>query len=234
MPSIADAFTWRRRLWFNKGMQPNSPYQPAPSPEPPHPPEYGFIMDPQKPSKRGLPQLPSGMPPGVKIAVIAGGILAVLIIFVILRGIFGGAGNDEAFLTVVEDQQELIYLAEKPGGTSTQTAVLSSANQDFAVTAETTLISAQSQLLAYLKDNGQSINQKDLAKSVSATNPELEAAAQNSSFNSTFKKVMQAKLQDYRTALQQAYKQAKGPKGRQLLSEQYKGAGLLEQQLKRP
>lgn len=211
-------------------MQPNQPYQA------PHPPEYGFIMDPAKPPRRGLPQL-SGGSPMVKIAVILGGILVLLILFVIIRGIFSsGGGNTAAMITVAQDQQELVHLStnalEQLGN---QEAALSTANQNFTTTTQATMTSAQSQLLTYLKNNGIKVNAKVLTQSISTTtDQQLKSASTNSTYNSTYKQVMTDKLKDYQTDLQQAYKAAPGPKGRELLNQQYDGAGLLLQQLDAP
>ena len=60
------------------------------------------------------------------------------------------------------------------------------------------------------------------------------SAAANNTYDSTYKQVMQTQFSDYQHALQAAYQQTHGPKGRQLLTDQFNGAKLLLVQLDGP
>ncbi len=121
---------------------------------------------------------------------------------------------------------------------STQTQqqpTLSIANQNFAITAKLSLTSTQTQLLAYMKSNGKKVSTKALSSKVSTTtDKQLSDAVANSTYDATFKQVMQTQLTNYQKDLSAAYKQTKGPKGRQLLNQEYYGAQLLLTQLNSP
>lgn len=209
-------------------MQPNTPYSPAP-PSQPH--EYEFITNPGQPPRRPINLLPGGTSLPLRIAIVGGGIFALLIIFLIIKGLLSGGGNTEALTTVAQDQQQMIHLATN----ATQQSGLSTTNENFATTAQVTLTSAQAQLVTYLKTNGQKVGLKTLNLKISSNlDTELTTAASNSTYDSTFRRTMQSQLSDYQQALRTAYQQTKGPKGRKLLSDQFKGAQLLQQQLNAP
>lgn len=232
-------------------MPPNNPYQPTPNPLPPapgpmqplppnqvpsspSPSEYDFLAGPPKPPKRSL--LPSGAPPIARVALILGGVLGVILLIVIIKGAVGGSGNTAPLVSVVQDQQELAHLATNAlQPTSGQPPSLSSSTEDFASTAKVSMTSSEAQMLAYLKKNGKKVGAKQLALKVSATtDQQLTTAAANSTYESTFKEIMQSKLQTYQADLQRAYSQTSGPKGRELLKQEYQGANLLLKQLGSP
>lgn len=228
-------------------MQPDSSYPPPPPVGPPiqpsgapsgdgtPPPDYGFITQPPKPPRRGL-TLPGNGSPLMRIVIVLGGLLVLLILFVVIKGLLSGGGNTQALTTVAQDQQEMIHIITNGTTAATQQqAVLSSADQNFAATAQLSLTSAQKQLVAYLKTNGKKISLKTLNLKISpAIDQQLTTAASNSTYDTTFKQVMQSKLTNYEAALKAAYKQTKGRKGRQLLSNEYNGAQLLLTQLNSP
>lgn len=211
-------------------MQPSSPYGAA-GPPPPQPHEYEFITNPGQPPKRSLNPLPGGTSMPIRIAIVVGGLLVMLIIFLVLKGIFSGGGNTEALLGVGQDQQQLIHLATN----ATEQEGLSSANRAFAVTTEVTLTSAQQQLVTYLANNGKKVDAKTLGLKVSAPlDEQLKTAAASSTYNTTFKQTMETQLKSYQQALREAYNQTSGPKGRELLTEQFDGSSLLLRQLTEP
>lgn len=195
-------------------------------------------MQPSKPSRHGLllPNLSGSSSPIVRIGIILGGLLVVLILFVIIKGLLSGPGNTPALTSVGQDQQAMIHiLTNGAGSDSQQQATLSANSQNFAATAQLSLTSAQNQLVTYMKNNGKKVKTKTLALKISpATDQELTTAASNSTYETTFQKIMQTSLVNYQKDLQAAYKQTKGPKGRQLLSNEFNGAQLLLAQLKTP
>lgn len=183
-------------------------------------------MNPNQPQKRGM--LPGGNSLLGRIAAVSVGLIVLIIAFSIVRGIISGGSNIPELVSVAQDQQELIHImssaAKQPG--------LSVTNQNFLYTAQTTLQSTQGQLITYLAKNHKKVNPKQLNLKVStATDKQLADAAAASTFNQTFHDISQAKLKGYQQALQQAYAHTKGPKGRQLLSDEYNGASLLLTQL---
>ncbi len=227
---------------------PAPPRQPQAQPQPvvsggetppadPSSPDYGFIVQPPKPPRRGLslPGLSGGSSLVVRIIVVLGGLLILLIIFAVIKGLLGGGGNTQALVTVGQDQQEMIHILTGTGQIGQQQAVLSDSNQNFSATAKLSLTSAQTQLVTYMKTNGKKVSTKTLGLKVSpATDQQLTAAASNTTYDTTFKQIMQSKLTNYESALNTAYKQTKGPKGRKLLIDEYKGARLLQTQLNSP
>ncbi|HVV25515.1 MAG TPA: hypothetical protein VHC21_00575 [Candidatus Saccharimonadales bacterium] len=219
-------------------MQPNNPYQPpAPAPPPispaPQPSGYDFITNPSAPPRRGPNLLPSNASTPMRLVVVVGGLLVLLILFLILKGLLSGGGNTEALINVAQDQQQIIHLTTN--ATSNSQVGLSTTNENFAVTAQASLTSAQQQLITYLATNGHKVKTKTLSLKISSSlDQELQTAATNSTYDSTFKQTMQNQLSSYQQALRTAYAQTKGPKGRQLLSDQFNAAQLLLQQLNTP
>jgi hypothetical protein len=213
-----------------KAMQPNNPYQPVP---PPQPHEYDFLVNSQKPPKRSF-SLPGNSSKPIRIAIVVGGLLILIIVFSVIKSALSGGGNTQALITVGQDQQQIIHITTSITQGDQQTS-LSTTNQNFAVTANASLTSAQTQLVAYMKTNGHKVSAKTLGLRVSAnTDEQLKTAIANTTYDSTFQSVMQTQLSNYEQALRAAYKQTSGPKGRKLLTDQFNGAQLLLQQLNTP
>jgi hypothetical protein len=210
---------------------PNSPYQqPAPAPQPNG---YDFITNPGPAPKRGPNLLPSNASAPLRIAIVVGGLLVLLIIFLIIKGMLSGGGNTPALISVAQEQQEIIHLTTN--ATSNSQTGLSTTNQNFAVTAQASLTSDQRQLITYLANNGHKVKDKTLGLKINASlDQELQTAATNSTYDNTFKQTMQTQLSEYQQALQAAYKQTTGPKGRVLLTNQFNASKLLLQQLNTP
>jgi hypothetical protein len=200
---------------------PGQPPQSSASPQPSQP--YDFITNPpspQRPSLLGNSSLP------IRIALISGGLLVLLI-----KSLIGGNSNLPLFVTVAEDQQEMVHLA-------TNAALqkdLSVNNQNFAATAKTSLSSTQSQVITYLDSNHVKVKAKALNRKLSlATDKQLTAAAAATTYNQTFQEVMNTQLNGYVTDLKQAFKLTKGQKGHALLNDSYDQAQLLLKQLNTP
>ena len=191
-------------------MQPNNPYGPAAPPPQPH--EYEFITNSGNTSRKPLSILPSGSSTPVRIAIVVGGLLALLILFIIIKGLLSGGGNTPALINVAQDQQQIIHIVTN-ANEQTQTS-LSGTNQNFAVTAQAALTSAQAQLVTYTANNGHKVGAKTLSLKLSSNlDSELTTAATNSTYDSTFKETMQTQLTDYQQALRAAYAQTtpRGP-----------------------
>lgn len=221
-------------------MPPNNqnPYGPPPAPEHPQSeePDYGFIMEPPKPARRGL-SLPGFFGPDssllARVALVLGGLLALIIIFAIARSLFSGGGNTAALTSVAQSQQSIIHvITNGPGQDNQQQATLADSTKNFSATAQATLTSAQAQLIQYMADNHKKINEKDLDLKIDpAIDAQLSTAAANSTYDSAFRQAMKTQLTSYEQALQEAYKQTTGPKGRALLSQEFDDAQLLLRQL---
>lgn len=215
--------------------QPTPIYPEAPTPassDPVYP--YDFIMNPDQPATPKKSLLPGSGDSGTKgivlrVGLVAGGLVVLLIIFSVVRGLLTGGGSQPHLITVVQDQQELVQLTTK----ATQQQGISTTNSNFAATASLSLSSAQSDMIQYLSVTGvKKIEPKALNLKVSAkTDKQLTDAAVASTYNETFHGLMKTKLETYQRDLQQAYNKTSGPNGRKLLSAQFDQAELLLVQL---
>jgi hypothetical protein len=230
-------------------MQPEQPYspgqpgqQPMPAPAPPpgqlptpvQPPagpnpDYGFIMSPEAtPPKRKLPGANSLL---AKIVIVAGALILLLIIFSVVRGLLKGSNNFPEYTSLAQDQQSMVHITTDAAN---QTSI-STTNKNFAVTAQTSLSSDQTQILKYLAQNKVKVKQKTLNQKIDpAVDKQLDDAVATNSYDSTFKQVMQAKLTAYTQKLKSTYNHTKGKHGRQLLSQEYANAQLLIDDINSP
>jgi len=204
-----------------------APGQPAdPAPAGPQPAPYDFILSPAEAPKQR--RLPGGNSPLQRALLITGGIFALLIIFVVLKGLLGGGANLDGFVGVTQDQQELIHLVNG----ASQQQNLSADNQNFVATAQLGLGTSQQQLLQYLAKNHKKVSTKQLALKVTkSVDEQLTAAATAGTYNQTFKTVMSAKLAAYQSDLKRTYQTHSGKVGRSLLSDDFNQAKLLLTQI---
>jgi hypothetical protein len=228
---------------------PTSPPEPTPGPPPPAPPpaplypgsqapvpvqssqEYNFITSPEKPAKLQW-QLPGGNSMATRALMAAGGLLVLIIIFVIIKGLFSGGGSNlTLFVGVAQDQQELIHLATN----ASQQKGITVNNQNFAATTQLSLASSQAAIVKYLSANSRKVNPKTLNLKLSTSlDNQLVNAAAATTYDQTFQEITKTKLTAYLSDLQQTYKQTKGKNGRVLLSDDYNQAQLLLTQLNAP
>lgn len=192
--------------------------------------EYSFITNPEKPAKQ--PLLPSGNSLPQRALLATGGLLALVIIFVIIKSLLGGGGSNlTSFVGVAQDQQELMHLATN----ASQQKSLTVNDQNFAATSQLSLASSQATIVKYLSTNGHKVNLKtlNLKLSLSLDNQLVNAAAATT-YDQTFQEITKTKLTAYLSDLQQTYKQTKGKNGRALLNDDYNQAQLLLTQLNSP
>lgn len=218
---------------------------PAPQPQTPQPgqpgagqggpygSEFGFIMEPPPPPRRSL--LPTNASLPLRIGVVAGGFIVLLILFSVVKGLLSGSGNTPALISVAQDQQKIIHVTTSVITPQNDQAVLSDNNKNFAATAQLSMLSAQQQMLLYLKSNGKKVNAKTLNLKINAmTDQQLAASATNSTYDSTFKQIMQDQLSEYQASLKQAYQQTGSAAGRKLINDDYKASQLLLTDLNTP
>lgn len=234
--------------------QPAAPAPPQPYPAPPNlgqplgPPQapmypggvaespvpqaqaYDFITNPGAPARQPF-KLPGGDSIVKRVGIIAGGLVVLLILFVVIKGLFSGSSNLPLFVSVAQDQHELIHLATN----ASQQQGITTGDQNFAATAQLSLTSAQAATVKYLVANGNKVSLKVLSLKVStATDAQLTAAGAATTYDQTFQAIMKAKLATYVSSLQQTYKQTTGKNGRALLNNDYNQAQLLLAQLNAP
>lgn len=189
---------------------------------------YAFITNPEQPkgpSKfSGL--FTASLP--IRIGLLAGGLLILVVLFVIMRGLLSNAPDMTPFVTIAQEQQELIHLVSN----TPNQQHLSSGSRNLAATMNASLISTQGATIQYLTNNHKKLNEKQLNLKISAeTDTQLTDAAAAGTYNTSFNEVIQAKLNAYANTLQQTYKKTTGKNGRTLLENSYQQAQLFQVQL---
>jgi hypothetical protein len=200
---------------------------PAPAPEP-----YAFITDPQNTAKPStFLSTFSGKSLPIRIGVGAGGLVALLIIFNVLKGLLVQGFPLPPFVSVLQDQQELIHLTTNaiasPGSVS-----LPGTYQNFLATTQVAVTSSQGQLLTYLLGQRQKIKPGVTSLKISPTiDAQLTSAIANNTYTSTLQQAMSSQLTTYTSDLHAAYIKTSGKKGRAQLSNEFDQASLLIKQL---
>jgi hypothetical protein len=202
------------------GVQPPSPGQP-----------YDFITNPSLPESQNMLQ---GASPAGKLLLSIGALFVLLVIFLLIRGIFGGK-DFTPMINIGADQQEMIGLVTFASQQGNQQAALSVNNQNFTYTAKSSLTSAQTNLIGYLALQHAKVSKKLLNGRVDPSLEErLTSAAAAATYNQTFKDIMNDQLNTYSNDLKKAYNLTTGPNGRALLRDQFDQAQLLSRQLNTP
>lgn len=187
---------------------------------------YDFITNPPAQPRNRFSLGSSSL--AVRIMLFSGGLLVLLVGFVVIKNVLSGSSSLPGIVTVAQDQQAILHVLDGAG----QQNDLSSSSQNFIATANLTLNSSQSDTIGYLSKNGHKLNKKEIGLKISSsTDAQLQSAQTAGTYDSTFKQVMTAKLNAYVTDLQSAYTQTDGPVGQSLLSDQYDQAKLLLIQL---
>lgn len=209
------------------------PSQPTVSEQPPNPQTpYDFITNPQASTPvRSSFLVGKSLP--IRLAIIVGGLLALLIIFTIAKGILGGGGFKlQPFEVVLEDQQEIIHLTSNALQPQNGESSLPESDQNFVATTNAVMTSDQSQLTSYLTTNKETVTQQELNLKVSTSiDSQLTAAQGAGNYTTVFEQTMNSQLNSYAVDIQRAYLETTGKKGRAQLSNDYTQAGLLLKQL---
>jgi hypothetical protein len=193
---------------------------------------YEFITNPNpgQPTKQPLlASLPGGNSVIKRVGLVAGGLLLLVIIFSVLKGLVSGGSNLPLYMSVLEDQQALIHLTTNANTPQTS---LSLTDKNFTATALISLTSSQADLAALLQTNNLKINTNLLASKVSTTiDTQLTNAATAGTYDQTYQEIMKSGLAQYQKDLNAAYQKATSTKSRGLLKSDYVQAGLLLKQL---
>lgn len=186
--------------------------------------DYNFILNPTPPvrSSRGV-NLPNGMLG--RIGLILGGLIVLVILIAIISSLLKSPTNNSYYLSVLQDQQELIHISTEAASASDITG----SNQNFVSTAGLSISSSSTQLQAYLSARGYKPSAKSLAlKKSKAVDNELTNAENIGNFNSTFVSISKSQLNTYLGDLRLAYSKSSGKHIRSLLSSFYSQAKLLQ------
>lgn len=201
-------------------------YPQPPNETPPNPNNYDFIVNPVGPAKRSSIV---GSSLTSRIVIVSVVLLVLLILFVGAKSLLSSdGGSSTALITVVNQQQELISLTT--AATSGEQP-LSSNSSTVAITTQVSLTSAHAQLMAYLKKVGIKVGKNQLMyPGGAAITAQLTAAAAAGTYDATLQQVLNSQLLNYQTSLKQAYAKTSGAHGKELLQQDYDGAGLLLRQ----
>jgi hypothetical protein len=193
---------------------------------------YAFITDSQNtPKPPTLLSIFSGKSLAIRIGVGAGGLVVLLILFNVLKGLFVQGFDLPPFVSVLQDQQELIHITTNviasPGAAS-----LPGPYQNFVTTTQVAVTSSQAQLLTYLSGQKQKIKPGVTSLKIKPTlDTQLTNAIASNTYMSTVQQVMSSQLTTYMSDLHAAYAKIPGKHGRAQLSDEYNQAALLVKQL---
>lgn len=199
-------------------------------PQSAYPAAYDFIVNSPQPS--GGPNYGyrgGGSSTGKRALVVGAGLVFLFIAFMVLKNLVLAGPDLSAFFGVAQDQQVLLQLTDNTVATR---AGFSDSTLNFIATASPSLKASQRKILKYMTSGGTKIKPAEIGLRI---NPQdiksLDAAVANSTLDSTYKTLMQTKLQKYMKDLKLVYGQTTGKNGRTLLNDDYAQAELLLKQL---
>jgi hypothetical protein len=207
--------------------KPQDEVQPSGPAEP-----YDFITNPPSPPKTSFLDVFHETSLPKLLGILGGGFVVCLLLIVILHSFLSTSFDLSPFLSVLQDQQELIHLTSEVVQNPSEQAALPPTYNNFIATTQATVTSSQNQLINYLLLNKQKINPKDISlKELTTTDSQLLAAVTSNTFPSTFQSIMTTELNTYRADIRFAYNQTTGKNGHIELLNEYKQTGLLLKQL---
>ena len=188
--------------------------------------QYDFIFNPAQPTKKSLFSF-SGGPLLPKILVIVGGFFVLAIILAMVANLGGNKDFDKAaMLGIAQDQAEISRLLKLGEASAKSQAIM-----NFNATATLATSSDETTFTTYISSNGLKPSQTDLVLKLDGdATTQLNSALSSGNFDTTYKGVIDKKLETYQTDLTAAYKTA-GSNGKKILAAQYKNAALLRAQL---
>lgn len=163
-----------------------------------------------------------------RIVILLAGVLLLVIGVSVVKGALGGSNQVVPDLvSLVQDQEAMLHITGNAAQNVSETNL-----QNFNATAQMSLQSEQSQLILYLQQSGRKLSNKEVLLKISSRyDTQLTNALSSSTYDPTYKSIMQQELQVYQRDIKQAFYQEKGPVGRSMLNSDYQAAGLLLKQL---
>jgi len=214
-------------------VDPNAPAQPYQFPAKPREPEenpYEFFMEPPKQVRPGL-NLGLSDTPAKKFIFVVVAIFAFLgLLAAILAMASKPSTSSTGLLKIAQDQQEMIRVAGN--------ATTNSHNDDlqnFAVTLQLGLTSAQQGVVTYMAKTGTKTNDKSLSLSQNPkTDQALNAALAADTYDTMFESIMRASLSTYDHDLNEEAGVAQTTTEKKLLQDDIASAELLQKMLPQP
>lgn len=208
-------------------MQPNQPYAPPPAQTTPEQNPYDFIMNSGDAPKKGPLGLPGGSSTMQRMLIVGGGLVILLIVGTLLMSVLAGGGksNSAQLLTLAQTQTELVRVSEniakEPKLANENTRIL-------ALNTSLSVGSTKQQVLGMITKSGKKVKDKELGISKnSKTDSALAAALQNNQYDEVAVKILNTELKSYRLQLKTSYGAVSSNADKQVLSDAFKGAGLL-------
>jgi hypothetical protein len=197
-------------------------------------PDYNFILNPQTPSKSFLKI--GNLSAKGRLIVVGLIIILILVIFAIIKSLLTTpVFNQNDFLSLVKQQQQLIHIVTVDVQTSQEQANLTGGSINFVTSANLVISTDQAKTIKYLKLNGVTINPQALNQSYSPTfDTELKNSLNTNTFTQTMNQIMQSELNIYKSDLLQTYQTTNGPHGKVLLRQEYANCELLIRELSSP
>jgi len=193
----------------------------------PSQPDYSFLTDPSRPSRK-IPFSFGSSSWRMKLLFVGIALVVLMIIYVVIKNVTATPSTSVYYVSVAQDQQELSHLSMA----AAQQQGVNTATLNSAVTVQATMNSSLSSMLSYMKANGIKSSTAVLA---AKQNPNVDSlltsAASAGTYDQTYKTVMRQALTTYGQDLNVAYVHALGPKGRALLRSDYASQQLLLTQL---
>jgi hypothetical protein len=187
---------------------------------------YEFIVNPNTP-KRGGNLFGSNSSVAMRLAIMLGGLVAVIILISLLVSAFSPKSNVTAdMIALAQRQQEIVRVAT---GASQQATGQDTKN--FVANAQVSVASSQQQTVAYLVAHGKKLNAKTLSLDKSAqTDTVLADAATANNYDAAVVQSLTTQLRTYEGQLTALYKESHVPQTKKQLQAAYDSAdGLLKQ-----
>jgi hypothetical protein len=191
----------------------------------PNKPDYDFILNSGKTTKKSPFPMPSGNSQTQRILIVVGGAVLLLIVGLMLFNlILGGGGSaSEKVAQITIDQQEIVRIAER----GTKDAV-GTDTKAYAQTVKLSVETQQKKLLEALSKQGKKMDSKLLATGKNTDNDKaLDSAAQSNRFDEALMKYMRETLAEYQQDLKEAYDQSGNKNTKAALSTAYDDATIL-------
>jgi len=187
---------------------------------------YDFILNPEKPQKRGLLGGLGGDSLIAKIVFLIGGaVIFMVVMAVVINLFFGSKTSLDTLVGIAQTEQEIVRLGSLSKDATDQAVKNASLNTQL------TVKSHQQVWLAFLAERSRTVKSEELVlKRDSATDKKLRVADQTSTFDTTYTTVMKAQLEAYSAALKTAYQGASNKKEKELLAKHYDDVKLLLKQ----
>lgn len=210
------------------GFRPRGP-QAVPTPAAPTTP-YDFFMKPQR-NNRPAGKIGGLIPPAkagnkkVRIAMVAGGLIGLLVIFSIVQALLPKDSSGQELIGIAQAQTEAIRVSDL--GNKADASDI----RFWAINSNLSLTSDKNALLSYMQKNHFTYSAKALSATHNAkTDQSLKDATSSSTYDSTFKPLYLAQLHSYLTLLKQRQVNSTGPNEQKLLASCIDHVNLLLQQ----